>query len=157
LVGSPAKAREPYGVAELFRQCLEQASAFRDRRRQSGRRLFWTVGASAGIVALLLALTVVLGLPNRAPRAGELAARVEDYRATDRATAVERLHGQPESLASRMAKLREYMADPGFDSLPEAEKKYVREREAELREYLEYFQKLRQARRPGDVRSSREL
>lgn len=157
LVGSPAKAREPYGVAELFRQCLEQATAFRDRRRQAGRRLYWTVGASAGIVALLLALTVALGLTNRAPKAGELVARVEDYRATDRATAVERLHGQPESLALRMAKLREYMADPGFDSLPDKDKQYVREREAELREYLEYYQKLRQARRPGDVRSSREL
>jgi hypothetical protein len=157
LVGSPAKAREPYGVAELFRQCLEQAAAFRDRRRQSSRRLFWTVGASAGIVALLLTLTIGLILTNQAPRAGELAARVEDYRATDRATAVERLHGQPESLALRMAKLREYLADPGFESLPDKDKTYVREREAELREYLEYFQKLRQAKRPGDVRSSREL
>src|SRR6516162_6997600 len=81
LAGSPAKAREPYGVAELFRQCLEQAAAFRERRRRSGRRLFWTVGAASGLVALLLSLTVALAIFNQAPKGGELLARVQDYQA----------------------------------------------------------------------------
>src|SRR5262249_3467111 len=42
LRGTPAKPREPYGVAELFRQCLEQAQQFRHRRHRSGHRLWWT-------------------------------------------------------------------------------------------------------------------
>src|SRR6185312_4864573 len=39
----PPRPREPFGVAELFRQTLEEAAAFRERRQRAGRRLLWTV------------------------------------------------------------------------------------------------------------------
>jgi len=56
LADSPPRPREPYGVAELFRQCLDVASQFRQRRRHSSHRLLWTV---VGTVAILLGLGVV--------------------------------------------------------------------------------------------------
>src|SRR5262249_59500490 len=52
---APARPREPYGVAELFRQCLESARQFHQRRAHAGQRLTWMVGtAIAGLVAILL-------------------------------------------------------------------------------------------------------
>src|SRR5262249_4006465 len=51
LAGVPAKPREPYGVAELFRLCLDAARTFRARQRRSGRLLLWTAGGAGVVVA----------------------------------------------------------------------------------------------------------
>jgi hypothetical protein len=51
-----ARPREPYGVAELFRQALEEADVFRGRRGRAERRLTWTVRGAVGAVAVLTAL-----------------------------------------------------------------------------------------------------
>ena len=56
LAGSPARPREPYGVAELFRECLGEAAEFRGRREQSQRRLRRTVAGAAGLAIAMLAL-----------------------------------------------------------------------------------------------------
>src|SRR5439155_25660316 len=63
LADSPPRPREPYGVAELFRQCLEVASQFRQRRRHSGHRLLWTMAGTAAILLGLgvLAFNLVMG------------------------------------------------------------------------------------------------
>src|SRR5205085_177100 len=44
LADAPAKPREPYGVAELFRQCLASGVAYREHRQRAESRLQWTVG-----------------------------------------------------------------------------------------------------------------
>ncbi len=157
LAGSPAKPREPYGVAELFRQCLEEASAYRDRRRRSARRLFWTVGGAAGLVALLLSGTVGLVVYNQRGQPTPLQNKVEIFRFNDRGTAAERLRGSPADLRHRLEYLAEIRNDPDFGKLPEEHQRLVRERVEELQSYLAYWDRLRQGPRPADARTLHAL
>jgi hypothetical protein len=156
LVGTLAKAREPFGVAELFRQCLEDAAAFRGRQRRAGRRLGWVVGGTAGVMALLAALTVGQYLRQDRPES-PLQIRVENLRFADRPTPAERLRGPEEDLRRRRDQLAEVEKDPGFGALPADLQEFVRAREKELNEYLSYLRKVEQSRRPGDVQTVRAL
>ncbi len=98
LAGTPAKPREPYGVAELFRQCLGEAQRFRRREERSSRRIV-RISIGSVIVALgLLALVVTLFVVNRNTRLAMLAARVEDFRALDHGPPARRLRGTPAEL-----------------------------------------------------------
>src|SRR5437763_2201938 len=65
LAGSPARPREPYGVAELFRQCLAEAAEYRGRVRRADRRLWALVGGSGAVLVGMLGLIVVLWLHNQ--------------------------------------------------------------------------------------------
>src|SRR5205807_3380771 len=56
LADAPARPKEPYGVAELFRQCLDAARAFRERRRQATKRLARVIGMLAGLIGLMTLL-----------------------------------------------------------------------------------------------------
>src|SRR5262249_39201127 len=60
LEDSPPRPDEPYGVAELFRQCFEQALAYRERQRRSGRRLLGTVAITSIALAALVGLVATL-------------------------------------------------------------------------------------------------
>jgi hypothetical protein len=157
LAGLPPKAREPYGVAELFRQCLEEAAAFRARRRQSGRRLFWTVGGAAGMVALMIVLAVVFALKNLNTQGNDLLIRAEIVRGSDASLAADRLRGSVADLRRREADLAQLQSDPQFSSLPSDLQQLIRDRHAELRSYLQYLDRLRQSPRAQDVHTERAL
>lgn len=156
LAGTPARAREPYGVAELFRQCIDQAAAFRASRRQAQRRLLWTVGGSVGVVAAMAGLALGLVLKSdRVP--SPLEGKVEMIRFDDRATPAERLQKSAASLRQRLGYLAEIRRDPGFADLPEDQRQLVIERMAELESYLAYLTRLQEAPRPGAARSEKAL
>jgi hypothetical protein len=157
LAGSPAKAREPYGVAELFRQCLEQAVSFRSRRRRAGRRLAWTVGGAAGIVALMTSLALAFGVRNLDTHRSELHEKVQLFLLSDSPSAAERLHAPIAELRRRSAELTAIRDDPGFGSLPAEQQQLVRDRLDELLAYLLYFDRLRQSSRPQDVHTEHAL
>lgn len=157
LAGSPAKAREPYGVAELFRQCLEQAAAFRGRRRQAGRRLVWTVGTAGGLVALMTALAVSFTIRNLDTPANTLRERVQLWRGSDLPSESERLNAPIRELRRRVEELRALREDPQFDALSDEQQQLIRDRLNELEAYLSYFDRLIQSTRPQDVRGERVL
>lgn len=157
LAQTPAKAREPFGVAELFRQCLEQGAAFRSRGQQAARRLRWTVGGTAGIAASMLALIVGLAVTNRDTPTSELQNKVENERYRDKPTPAERLHGTLPELHRHLAVFQSLRDDPGFANLPGKDQDYVRERVDELQEYLSYYEKLQGSRRPGEANSVETL
>jgi hypothetical protein len=158
LAGVPAKPREPFGVAELFRQCLERAEDFRGLRQRSERRLFWTVGAAAGLVALFVALIVGLMVLRQDSGPSPLQVRVDTYRAfNERLTAAERFQAPLPNLRQRLAMLQELRDDPDFASLPDKDKQYVQERLTELREYVGYLENLTQARAPAEAKSEEAL
>ena len=70
LASAPARPREPYGVAELFRQSLERAAVYRRRCQQSRRRLRWMAWGAGVAVGAFLMLALFLGLrPRRSRRA----------------------------------------------------------------------------------------
>jgi hypothetical protein len=157
LAGSPAKAREPYGVAELFRQCLEQAAAFRGRLRQSGRRLLWTVGGAAATVLLMTSLAVAFAIKNLDTQVNALRERANILRFADLPSAAERLHGPARELRTRMEELTAIHNDPQFDTLSREQRQLVRDRLEELKSYLTYLDSLRQSPRPQDVHSEKAL
>ena len=157
LANSPAKAREPYGVAELFRQCLEQAAAFRGRRRQSGRRLLWTLGGAGGIVALMTALGVGFTVHNLDTDTNALRDHVQLLRDADMPSESERLKAPIRELRRRADELRAIRADPQFDALSAEQQQLVRDRLDELEAYLNYFDRLVQSPRPRDVHTLRAL
>jgi hypothetical protein len=157
LAGSPAKAREPYGVAELFRQCLEHAAAHRGRRRQAGRRLIWTVGTAGGIVALMAALAVSFTAHNLDTPTNALRERVQFVLGSDMPSEAERLNAPLRELRRRAEELRALRNDPQFDSLSTEQQRLVRDRLDELEGYLRYFDRLAQSPRPRDIHSTEEL
>jgi hypothetical protein len=157
LAGSPGQPREPYGVAELFRQCLEQAAAFRSRRRQAGRRLAWTIGAAGGMVALMTALAVGFSVDNLDTPSNVLRERVRFLCGPETQTAAERLHSPIRELRRLADELRDIRNDPHFDALSTAQQRLVRDRLDELEAYLQYFDRLLQSPRPREIHSTQTL
>jgi hypothetical protein len=157
LVGAPARPREPYGVAELFRQCLQDAATFRDSRRRSSRRLLWTAGGAAGILAVLGGLAIGQMMTGSGGRLSPLQVQVEELRFADKATAAERLRAPERDLARRLDALIKVRNEPGFEGLPAQTQKFVHDRIDELQSYLGYLHRLRAERRPGDVTTLQAL
>jgi hypothetical protein len=156
LAGSPPRPREPYGVAELFRQCLEQAAAFRESRRRSGRRLVGIAAGAGGLVALLVTLTTwMLFQHNTVPT--RLESAVQSFRFSDSTSAAERLGAQPGQLSKRRDLLAEVRNDPDFGKLPADQQQLIRDRFQELDSYLDYYHKLRRLPTKADVRTEQAL
>ena len=119
LAGGAAKPTDPYGVAELFRQCIDQAALFRDRRDHSDHRLVQMTIAAVGGFLVLAAVTgslVVADALHRPPT--ELETRIESLRYTEPKTVEERLRGAPERLRPRLKKWQEIHNAPDFAALP---------------------------------------
>jgi 50S ribosome-binding GTPase len=154
LAGSPARPREPYGVAELFRQCLDEAQAYSQRQRVAGRRLAWTVTGTVGVVASMVALGVVLATSSPTGRTTPLQSTVQQYRDNEAPTASARLR---EPLQQKISVLTELTSDADFTKLPPDLQTYVSQRLQELRAYQAFKDKLTQARGPEQARSDKEL
>ncbi|HEV3237991.1 MAG TPA: GTPase domain-containing protein, partial [Gemmataceae bacterium] len=157
LAGSPGKPTEPYGVAELFRQCLETAEDFRQRTRQSSRRLLYTLLGVGGILGVMLGLAVVFILQHKSQPPGELANKVENFLFTEGKSPAERLKGAPTVLRQRLALLSEMRQDPGFSSLPKEDQEKMTARQAELDEYLAYLDRVLATRQPAAIGDERTL
>jgi hypothetical protein len=145
LADAPAKPREPYGVAELFRQCFESARDFRQRCTQAGRRLNLTVGAAVGVVALLMLLTAFLLFNRPGPEINDLRDKIEQFRDHAGNTASERL--DKKSLQASLTQLREFKEHPAFGKLPPELQKYVNDSLDELKAYQSFTAKLEEIAR----------
>lgn len=157
LAGQPERPREPYGVAELFRQALEAADAFRRRRVRSTRRLVWTVGGAVGLAAVMAGLAVALFTGHREGGPSRLQMEVERYRSTEGQTAAERLSGSVPQLEKSIAVLTELHSDPQFAALPADTQQYLTERLEEKKAYLDYLKHLQRGTSPAEARSEQEL
>jgi hypothetical protein len=157
LLGSAAKPREPYGVAELFRQALHSASAYRASWDRSEQRLRWLVAASAMLVLLILVFSVVFLLVSRGIASSHLTNLVEELQFGDQEEPAQRLRGGVEALRRRLDKFREARNDTGFEGLPEKTQDWVKERYQELKEYLDYYERLLQQPSPASERTEEGL
>jgi hypothetical protein len=157
LAGTPPRPRDPYGVAELFRQALAAAAAFHGQRQRSGRRLLWTVGVAGVLVLAMLGGSAGLLLYNRSTRTDALRQRIEDFRFLDRGSPAERLRGPVGEVRDKLERLQSIRDDPLFDALPAEQQDFVRGRLEELQSYLDYAERLRRAPRPESLRSEQAL
>jgi hypothetical protein len=153
LADSPPRPREPYGVAELFRQCLDVAGHFRERRAHSSHRLFWTV---AGTVAILLALGSVAAflIMGRLEGPSRLESRVEKFQSRDHERNAAAWH---RNLQSDLDELTLLVNDRSFNQLPDSKKEYLQGRLKELTAYREYEKSLDKIGDPKDTRSEDQL
>ncbi len=153
LAGSPGKPREPFGVAELFRQCLETARVFRDRRQRSSRRLAWTVAGSIGaLTVLLIALAALLLTRRSSPTALENA--VDRYRSQELALPPAARLRTP---TNRIVELSRFRGDPAFGQLPDAKQVYVMERLRELHAFQDYEATLEKIPSPHSAATFEQL
>lgn len=154
LAGSPPKPREPYGVAELFHQCLDEAQVYGRRQRLAGRRLAWTVTGAVGVAASMIALAVALATSSPTTPMTRLQSKVVNYRTDEGPTASTRLR---EPLQPRISLLTELRNDAEFSLLAPDDQAYVNQRLQELRDYQAFKEKLTQARAPEQARNDKEL
>jgi hypothetical protein len=132
LADTPAKPREPYGVAELFRQCLRSAAVFRERRESAAR---WLTAAVLGIVFVVVALGLLMAVLLLSQPTQEAVALNDEVRrylsANDRPA--ERFRG----VEDRLKQLQTFKDHPDFARLPEGQRDRVN---AELKELTAYKQ-----------------
>jgi hypothetical protein len=81
LQDSPARPRDPFGVAELFRQAFDSARAFRARRGRSGRRLLLTSAGTFGTIAVLAGLAALLFSARPGEQTNALDLKVDQFQA----------------------------------------------------------------------------
>jgi hypothetical protein len=157
LQGASGKTNEPYGVAELFLQCLQAARDFQVRSRRSSRRLFWTVAGALAVMATLVLLAGYLVVSHLYAPPGDLQARVDSLALNSGQTPADRLKGTLPQLKQRRDELNSLTTDPHFPSLPKPTQQLVRDRLAELGEYTSYFERLQQTRAPINLKNERAL
>ena len=135
LADHPARPTEPYGVAELFRQCLDAAAGFHGRRRKASRRLKLTVGGITGLVAFMLLLAMGVYLTRPGAEVAALENSLSSLLLPDSAKAADRLK---EPLDDKLAKLRKIRKDRFFSQLPAARQSQVDHALAEIEIYLKF-------------------
>ncbi|VTS01306.1 GTPase domain-containing protein [Tuwongella immobilis] len=145
----------PIGVAELFHQTFVAAKKQRLRDEHSQVRLFWTLLASTGLVAIM-AIFGVLGLIlNRAEEEVLLAGKVRNFQSREGQTASSRL--AEAGLLRRLAELTELRNDPDFDKIPTDLRTYVTERLDEMTTYRDFRDRLIAQRPPARLQSMKDL
>jgi hypothetical protein len=142
LADSPAKPREPYGVAELFRQCFASAEQFQQRRVWANRRLTWTVATLAGLLAVMLLFVLILIISQPSAELTALTDQVRQFRSTyppDRPA--ERLKG---NVDEKIQKLESLKGNPLFKRLDPDLKDYVSKTLTELTAYRSFAEQLKE-------------
>ena len=113
LAGGAADPNDPYGVAELFRQCLRHAATYREQRERSGHRLAQMTLAAAAALALLLGATaslVVADALHRPP--SQLEMQVEALRRAEPNAPADRLRARPTSSGRTSPRGAKFAAPP---------------------------------------------
>jgi hypothetical protein len=157
LEGSPAKPRDPYGVAELFRQCLTEAAAYRERVRRASRRLWVLLGTTCLALVGMLVITLTLWLNSQSSQVSLLSSNVQDLQIFNRGGPAERLRGSLSDLRAKLARFQQIHDNSLFGSLPGEQREFVNERIDELKEYIGYLDKVqKESERPLAAETSEE-
>ena len=147
LKGMEARPRDPFGVAELFRDCLRSARRFHQREARADRYLRWTVGIAVVFItiALLGAVFLLLGL-GMSHQPPSLIDRVARFAESEKPL--------PDRLADsrltfRTKELTEFRHHADFEKLPDDKKTFVRERFEEVETYRKIRERVGQLGKPG--------
>lgn len=131
-----AARAEPYGVVELFRQCLVSAEDYRARRDRAGQKLSTTVAATTGLLALLGLVAALLYVFQPSHELTTLEDQARVLLPAPGATASVRLRGTPEALRGRLTQLRTIEGDKDFARLPADLRRDVERTSREIDQYL---------------------
>ena len=154
LAGAPARPREPWGVADLFRNAL--AAAPRSTTAAASRSAGWR-GPLSDRPCFLAAWHCLL--PDCCSAARPSSGRNWRRRSmrTGLAKARRRRLRLTEPLQRKIGELSDLQNDPEFAQLRPESQKYVKDRLAELEAYRDYKERLTQVRSPAEARSLEDL
>lgn len=138
LADRPAPTAEPYGVAELFRQCLASAAAFDQREVQAGRRLEFAVGGLGLLVVLMVLVATMFALTQPDTELVRLEEEVQAVLPEPDASAPRRLRGD---LPQRLKQLEDIERNAAYDRLPQKTRSAVEESAAEFASYVKTRQR----------------
>lgn len=135
LADRPGVDAQPYGVAELFRQCLQAARSFQMRKEGASKWLQVVVAGVGSLVALmaLLAFAVYVTRPSAEVIALENA--LHGLLPAEAAKPADRLK---EPLDDKLKQLRKIAANPDFPRLPFATQEKVQNHIAEIEAYQKF-------------------
>lgn len=139
LADSDARPKEPFGVAEFFRQCVESAREFQDRRGQAQGRLQNVLFGLLGLIAILTLVVAFLYEFQPESRSTALDEKVQVLLPADDASSVQRLQGTPKRLEEKFKSLREIEAHADFAKLPSSTQEAVSGYRAEIGDYLQRY------------------
>jgi hypothetical protein len=146
---------EPYGVAELFRQCLDSAREYHARRGAARNRLGAVAAGMAGLLGALAVLATAFVLSQPDPELARLEDQVRMAVTNPAAPAAERLRAP---LDLRLAQLRLIEEDPDFTRLPAATREQVERARAEMDAYLRANQRFQeQVKKPYLAKDEKEF
>jgi hypothetical protein len=154
LAETPAKPREPYGVAELFRQCIDSASRYHERRAHANKRLRWTLGLAGGVVGVMVLLALVLFFTKKQPEVSKLETEVTNYLSAQEETLVS---GTPEALEKKRQRLEQFRKNSDYEQLPREMRARIEENLRELNAYRDYLAALDKVKRPERAASEAEV
>jgi GTPase SAR1 family protein len=135
LTDRPAGGHEPFGVAELFRQGLQAAVRFRERRQRAARRLKWITAGATGLVTVMVVLALGLYLSRPSAQVIALENAVHGLMPPQGAKPGERLK---EPLDKKLDRLRQVQQSPYYVQLPASRRAAVDEYVGEIEAYLKY-------------------
>jgi hypothetical protein len=146
---------EPYGVAELFRQCLDAARVYHHERDRAGQRLSLTIMALGAAIGLLLlgAASLLLFQPNR-----DLSSLEDKIARLPAAGSPDRLRGSQAYLQAKLQELQRIERDPEYPHVPEPRRAALEEYARELSAYVHAFDAYQKAIKPPHLaRNAEEL
>jgi GTPase SAR1 family protein len=130
----PAPAAEPYGVAELFRQCFAEARAFDQREHRAGRRLEFAVGSLGVLVVLMVLLGALFVLTQPNTELLDLAQRAQATIPERDASDKLPMRGD---LERRLRELDEIEHHPLYSELPSATRAEIESASAVIASYVQ--------------------
>jgi GTPase SAR1 family protein len=134
LADRPAKPHEPYGVAELFRQCFASAKAFHERHSQAVRRLRYTVAGVVGFVTILALLAAGFFLTRPSAEVLHLENELRGVIPAVGSDSADRFR----EAAAKLKTLTKVLKNPAFDQLPPEKQDEAGRLAKELEAYLAY-------------------
>ncbi len=138
LADSNPNGREPFGVAELFQDCLDRAREYRGRQHRASKRLFWTAAGASGLLGSMLIAGAILVLK---PPSQEIASpsgaitQLEKVRAAEGTTPATRLGSGLDRRLKEWVAIRDRS---DFDTLTPDQKQLVQMRIEEGEAYTKF-------------------
>ena len=126
----PARAQEPYGVAELFRECFQAAREFHNTRQRSQERIKYALVGFIGLIAVMALAGGIFFISRPAAEVTSLESKIRDALPGPKGN--ERFK---EPIDDRIKKLEEISGDKAFDRLSQEQRDEVTGALKELEEY----------------------
>ncbi len=144
-----------FGVADLVTECLLAARNHLDRVQSARKRLRWTVGGAAGLLALMMFGVLLFATTGGFGSSNLLAERVKAYQASEPAIAV---RFSDKHFGRYYKELNSIHTSSGFADLSDDFQQFVTTRLVEFEKYKDYRSRFKPPRLgPAELRSREQV